>query len=81
MRCALPSDGPISLIGPWSCNANLRSVPWPIAPQDSSMVALAEERHYECRSVLEFLGIRFDLLSQECSPLKLTESRQPTVEA
>ena len=41
------------------------------SPQDSSMVALAEERHYECRSVLEFLGIRFDLLSQECSPLKL----------
>ena len=41
------------------------------SPQDPSMVALAEERHYERRSVLEFLGIRFDLFSQECTPLKL----------
>ena len=38
------------------------------SPQDPSMVALAEERRYERRSVLEFLHIRFDLFSQECTP-------------
>ncbi|CAE7258440.1 Ptchd3 [Symbiodinium sp. CCMP2592] len=40
-------------------------------PEDSSMVALAAARGYQCQSVLEFLGIRFDLVSQECTPLKL----------
>ena len=45
------------------------------SPTDLSMVALAVERGYQCHSALEFLGISFDLVSQECSPLRLDLSK------
>ena len=41
------------------------------SPQATELVPLIAERGYPCVRTLDFLGIQFDLLTQQCTPLKL----------